>query len=92
MAKKKDISKAKSVAGTQIDLSEQVRELSAIQAQADAIALAVSGHGASAFRDNELSAALFDIESRLMRVRDWLEELPALTALQVGVAREARHG
>ena len=53
-------------------VGEYIRELTAIHAHMDALALAVAGEGAEAFRDHELSAILFDLEERLMHVRDAL--------------------
>ncbi len=73
-----------------VDVNERtqgyIRELTALQAHADALALAVESHGAEGFRDNELSAALFDIEERLMYVRDGFASLPVFSG------KGAQHG
>ncbi|OFW00148.1 MAG: hypothetical protein A3G20_05050 [Acidobacteria bacterium RIFCSPLOWO2_12_FULL_59_11] len=56
-------------------LGEHIRELTAIQAHTDALALACGKNGVDALRDNELTAILFDIEERLMHVRDGIQSL-----------------
>ena len=56
-------------------LQGAVRELTAIHAHTDALALAVEAEGN--FRDGELATALFDLEERLLRVLNNIEALPA---------------
>lgn len=78
-------------------MGEHIRELTAIQAHTDALALAVSGEGADGFRDDELSAILFDLEERLMHVRDGMKSLIGshmLTARgeKKSAGKEASHG
>lgn len=56
-------------------MGEHLRELTAIHAHTDALALALAGNAGEGFRDGELTAILFDIEERLMHVRDGIESL-----------------
>lgn len=67
-------------------MGEHIKELTAIHAHTDALALAVAEAGADAFRDDELSAILFDLEERLMHVRDGFKSLPRFAR------EEASHG
>jgi hypothetical protein len=67
-------------------MEKHIRELTAIHAHTDALALAVAEAGADAFRDNELTAILFDLEERLMHVRDGFASLPNFAR------EEVKHG
>ena len=71
MATKKSISKSKAPQISPIEqLGQHIRELTAIQAHTDALALAVPGKGE--FRDGELSAILFDLDERLIKLCSWI--------------------
>ena len=58
-------------------MSEHLKELTAIHAHTDALALAIAGEGADTFTDGALSAVVFDLEERIRHVRDGLAGLPS---------------
>lgn len=77
MAIKKHSSKNKTAPADPYELMGiHIRELTAIHAHTDALALAIAGKGE--FRDGELTAILFDLEERLMHVRDGFAGMPTL--------------